>query len=230
MRKAQEELLQLADVVIYDSTPCIFADAQVLASNVDGVIYVVSLSPPTSFWDNIKRRISSLLESRGPLEKSDDDDDEDASGQTSESRKKDRESRQRLTQTGLRAGELRQGMGMLRLASAPIMGYVVSKYDHAAAASGTYGYGAYGRYGNRYGRYGGYSGYGGGYYGYDYYDAYHGKKHRTRLFARKSEREGSSDTGSVTSADNGAPTRKQAKNGADGNGKNGHHGPQENRE
>jgi capsular exopolysaccharide synthesis family protein len=44
MINVQEQLKQRADVVIYDSPPCLsVADAQVMSSTVDGVIYVVQL-------------------------------------------------------------------------------------------------------------------------------------------------------------------------------------------
>ncbi|MCS6777994.1 MAG: polysaccharide biosynthesis tyrosine autokinase [Chloroherpetonaceae bacterium] len=44
MLHVQQQLKQRADVVIYDTPPCLsVADAQVMSSNVDGVIYVVQL-------------------------------------------------------------------------------------------------------------------------------------------------------------------------------------------
>lgn len=44
MLQVQEELKQRADIVIYDSPPCLsVADAQVMSTTVDGVIYVVQL-------------------------------------------------------------------------------------------------------------------------------------------------------------------------------------------
>jgi capsular exopolysaccharide synthesis family protein len=66
MRQLQERLLQQADVVIFDTPPCVpVIDARVLSAHVDGVVLVVAMN-------GVRRRemrmaLHSLAQVRAPL-------------------------------------------------------------------------------------------------------------------------------------------------------------------
>lgn len=144
MEEIQDALKERADIVIFDSPPTLsVADAQVMATTVDGVLYVIHIG------NHSKQYSGSWLKQMSRFGK--DLAENTATFFIPKSRRKNR-----MRNEALSKQQLKHGHELLMQAQARILGVVLNKYE-PESRNDYYGY--YGYYGGgTYGNYGGYKG------------------------------------------------------------------------
>ncbi len=142
MEEIQEALKERADIVVFDSPPTLsVADAQVMATTVDGVLYVIHIGNHAkqssgNWFKQASKFGQDLVENTANIF-------------TPKNRKKNK-----MRNEALSKQQLKHGHELLMQAQARVLGVVLNKYE-PESRNDYYGY--YGYYGGgTYGNYGGY--------------------------------------------------------------------------